>query len=294
MAWTDHHTITAIRRRSRVMDVVVETLAGFSAHKTGRNGAVLTYYGFLTLFPLFLAATTILGFVLDNRPDLYDDLVGSAVAQIPFIGEQISSRSIDGSWWALIIGLVAALWGSTKAFVGLQVAYDDVWETPQEDRSNFVTQRVRALIGLAVIGGSQIATVALAALVSQASLPRLGQILIVLGGLAINVVVLATMYRFLTSAEASWEAVWPGAAFAGALYTAIQLAGTALIDRLTKSDTYGDMSTVLALLSWLSLHALINLIGAEINSALRRLRIGRDAATTLDSPMAAHAPLSDA
>jgi len=294
MAWTDHPKITAIRRRSRALDVIVESLAGFSRHLTGRNSAVLTYYGFLTLFPLFLAATTILGFVLENRPDLQQDLVGSAVSRIPFIGDQIMAGSIGGSWWGLIIGLVAALWGSTKAFVGMQVAYDDAWEIPPADRASFVTQRVRALVGLAVIGGSQIATVALAALVSQAGLPRLGQILVVLGGLAINVIVLATMYRFLTSADPTWEMVWPGAVFAGVLYTAIQLAGTALLDRLTRSDTYGDIGTVLALLSWLSLHALINLFGAEINAALRRLRRDRAASVMPDSPIVAEPPLADA
>ncbi len=294
MAWTDHPKITAIRRDSRALDVIVETLAGFSRHLTGRNSAVLTYYGFLTLFPLFLAATTILGFVLENRPDLQQDLVGSAVSRIPFIGDQIMAGSIGGSWWGLIIGLVAALWGSTKAFVGMQVAYDDAWEIPPADRASFVTQRVRALVGLAVIGGSQIATVALAALVSQAGLPRLGQILVVLGGLAINVIVLATMYRFLTSADPTWEMVWPGAVFAGVLYTAIQLAGTALLDRLTRSDTYGDIGTVLALLSWVSLHALINLFGAEINAALRRLRRDRAASVMPDSPIVAEPPLADA
>lgn len=293
MAWTDHPRITAIRRRNRVLDVFVDALAGFSRHMTGRNSAVLTYYGFLTLFPLFLAATTILGFVLENRPDLRDDLVGSAVSQIPFIGDQIAAGSIGGSWWGLIIGLVAALWGSTKAFVGLHLAYDDVWEIPPDDRASFVTQRLRALVGLAVIGASQIATVALAALVSQAGLPRLSQILIILGGLATNVIVLAAMYRFLTSADPTWEMVWPGAVLAGILYTAIQLAGTALLDRLTKSDTYGDISSVLALLSWLSLHALLNLFGAELNAARCRVRANREAGATPDSPMAAKAPLSE-
>lgn len=159
-----------------------------------------------------------------------------------------------------------------------------------------MTQRVRALVGLAAIGGSQIATVALAAIVSQAGLPRVSQILIVIGGLGINVGVLATMYRFLTSAEPGWGVVWPGAAFAGLLYTAIQLAGTTLLDRLVKSDTYGDLAAVLALLGWLSLHALINLFGAELNAALLRLR--RNASATPDSPMNStrrltEAPLAD-
>ncbi|NNE12441.1 MAG: hypothetical protein HKN41_09385, partial [Ilumatobacter sp.] len=203
MPWTDHPSVTRLRRRSRPVDVLVETLDGFRRHQSGRNGAVLTYYGFLTLFPLFLAASTILGFVLEQRPEWRDDLVDSAVSSVPFIGDQIAGGRITGSWIALVIGLAAALWGSMKAFVGLQLAYDDVWEIVLDDRASFVTQRVRALVGLAVIGVSQIGTVALAAVVAEAGLPRFGQILLVVGGLVINTGVTATMYRFLTSASPS-------------------------------------------------------------------------------------------
>ncbi len=294
MAWTDHPKITAVRQRSRFGDVMVETLAGFSRHLTGRNGAVLTYYGFLTLFPLFLAASTILGFVLESEPEWQVDLVDSAASQIPFIGDDIVGGSIGGSWWGLIIGLLAALWGSTKAFVGLQLAYDDTWEIDLDGRASFVTQRGRALIGLAAIGLSQIANVALAAIVSQAGLPRIGQIAIILGGLAINAAVVGTMYRYLTSAQVTWHDVWPGTVFTATMYTAIQFAGTAAITALQKSaETYGEFVAVISLLSWLSLHAIINLFGAEINAALDRLRGRHEHAVELDSPMI-EAPLTDA
>lgn len=292
MAWTDHPKVAAVRRRSRFVDVVVETLAGFSKHLTGRNGAVLTYYGFLTLFPLFLAASTILGFILESKPEWRADLVDSAAAEIPFIGDKLGGE-ITGSWVALTIGIAAALWGSLKAFIGLQIAYDDTWEIDLEDRASFVTQRTRALVGLAVIGASQIATVALAGIVSEAGLPRLGQVLIVLGGLAINVGVAAAMYRFLTSLEPTWAMVWPGAVFTGVLYTIIQLAGTALLEEINKSEAYGEIGGVLGLLSWLSLHAIINLFGAEINAALHRLQVSDEHADEIDSPMT-EAPLAEA
>ncbi len=291
MPWSDHPKVVAMRRRSGVVDVAVETLDGMRRHQTGRNAAFLTYYGFLTLFPLFLAASTIVGFVLENRPELRDDLVGSAVESVPFIGDEIASGTITGSWWALFIGLGAALWGSMKAFIGLQLAYDDTWEIPVDERAAFVTKRLRALIGLAVIGGAQVGTVALASVVDQAGLPRFGQTLIILGGLVINVVVTLAMYRFLTSFETTWRMVFVGAVFCGALYTALQFAGTALTRRLLQSaETYGNFAGVLALLSWLSLHAIINLFGAEINAGIHRLHL-RDRAT--DSPMLAEQPLAD-
>jgi membrane protein len=272
MAWTTSPKVLEIRRRSRFVDVVVETLDGFRRHLTGRNAAVLTYYGFLTLFPLFLAASTILGFVLESKPEWRDDLLDSAINSVPFIGDQIAAGSIGGSWIALVIGLGGALWGSLKAFVGIQSAYDDTWEIAVDDRASGATQRARALIGLAAIGGSQVGNVTLAAIVDRAGLPLVGRIAIILGGLAINIAVVSVMYRFLTTAQPSWRTIMPGAIFTAVLYTAIQFAGTALTTRLLESaETYGDFAGVLALLTWLSLHALINLFGAELNAALVRL-----------------------
>lgn len=271
MPWTEHERVTAIRRRSHVVDVTVETLDGFRRHLTGRNGAVLTYYGFLTLFPLFLAASTILGFVLESRPEWREELVGSAAEKIPFIGPQLEG-TLTGSWLALTIGLAAALWGSMKLFVGLQSAYDDAWEIDVDDRASFVTQRSRALIGLAVIGGAQIATVALATLVNTADLPRFGQALLLAGGAVINMSVAAAMYRFLTSADTTWAMVWPGAVLTGIGFSAIQALGVELTRRLSQSARYGELGNVLGLLAWLSLHAIINLVGAELNAARERIR----------------------
>jgi membrane protein len=272
MAWTTSEKVMQLRRRSAFVDVVVEMLDGFRRHQTGRNAAVLTYYGFLTLFPLFLAATTVVGLVLESRPEWRDDLIGSAVESVPFIGQELATTgSIGGSWWALVFGLLVALWGSMKAFVGLQTAYDDTWEVPLDDRGNIVRQRLRALIGLAVIGGSQVATVVLGTLVAEAGLPSFGQAAIVAGGFAINLVVLGTMYRFLTSASTTWAMIWPGTVLVAAVYTAIQFAGTRAITAIQKSaDTYGDFAGVLSVLAWLSVHALVNLLGAELNAAIHR------------------------
>ena len=93
MAWTTNPRVMKARRRSVPVDVVVETLDGFRRHLTGRNAAVLAYYGFLTLFPLLMAATTILGFVLDGDPDLQADIVDSALSQIPVLGADLEPGS---------------------------------------------------------------------------------------------------------------------------------------------------------------------------------------------------------
>ena len=80
----------AVRRRFAIVDVAVETLDGFRRHQTGRNAAVLAYWGFLSVFPLLLAATTILGFVLEDNEDLRDDIIDSALSPDP--GRRVDDR----------------------------------------------------------------------------------------------------------------------------------------------------------------------------------------------------------
>ncbi len=272
MVWTANPKVLELRERSAVADVVVGTLDGFRRHLSGRNAAVLAYYGVLTIFPLLMAATTILGFVLEGNPELQQDIVNSAFSQIPVIGDQIESQAgqITGNWWALSLGLAVALWSSMKAFVGAHSAFDDIWEVPVDDRAKGVQTRTRALVGIAVIGSAQIGNVVLAALVGYADLPRLGQIALTLGGLAINVGVVASMYRFLTSRDVSWSMVWPGAIFSGVLYTFLQFVGTNIMSRALANaeSVYGDFAGLIALMTWISLHALIALVGAELNAAI--------------------------
>ncbi len=280
MAWTTNPRVSELRDRSASIDVIVGTLDGFRRHITGRNGAVLAYYGVLTLFPLLMAATTILGFVLEGRPELQQDIVDSALSQIPVVGSKIEAQAgdIGGSWWALVVGLAGALWGSMKAFLGAQTAFDDTWEVPVDDRANGLVQRLRALIGMAVIGIAQVGNVVLAGLVGYAELPQLGRAAITVGGLAINIVVVGAMYRFLTSRSVTWRAVWPGAVFSGVVYTVFQFAGTNIMTRAfdDAEGVYGDFAGLLALMTWISLHALVTLVGAELNAALdeRRTRVG--------------------
>lgn len=272
MPWTEYPRVVAVRRRFMPADVVARVADGFGRHITGRNAAVLAYYGVLTLFPLLMAATTILGFVLEGRPGWQDAIVDSALAQIPVVGDKIEDNAgdIGGNWVALAVGLGGAIWGSLRAFLATQTAFDDIWEVPVNRRANPIVARGRAMIGVAAIGSAQIGNVALASIVGYSGLPRLGQVAITFGGLAANVFVLATMYRFLTQRKPGWVEVWPGAVFGGVVYTVLQFAGTNIMTRAFDSaeSVYGEFAALLALMTWISIHALIALVGAELNAAV--------------------------
>jgi uncharacterized BrkB/YihY/UPF0761 family membrane protein len=231
-------------------------------------------------------ATTILGFVLQDNEDLQQRIVDGALQDIPVLGEQLANdpTSLDGSVWVLIIGLATALWSATKAFVALQGALDDIWEVDLDDRAAMPVVRGRAVLGLVIVGASQIAGIVLSAIVDTADLPVGSRVLLLLGGLALNVVLIAFVYRFLTSAPTTWRMVWPGSIAAGVAFSLLQYFGTGIVRRITDNagDTYGQFALVLGLVTWLGFLAISALMSAELNAAIVRRAPGPTASTQPD------------
>ena len=221
-----------------------------------------------------MVATTIIGFVLQNNQDLQDDIVNSALADIPVLGAELAEdpTAVKGNAFVLLFGLVAALWSGTRAFVGVQSAFDDVWEVPVDDRSSMPVERLRALVGIVIIGTSHLISIGLSALIHTAGLSGIGRIILFIGSTLIHIVVIAAMYRYLTSADPTWRDVWPGAILAGVVYGVLQHYATALVGHITEnaSDTYGQFALVLGLVTWLGLLSITTIMCAELNAAIVR------------------------
>lgn len=278
MAWTTSDKVMELRSKHPAIEVGVDTLDGWRRHISGRNASTLAFFGFLSIFPALLAATTILGFVLEGNEDLQQRIIDGALADIPVLGQQLENdpASLSGNIWALLIGLGGALWSASKAFVAMQGAFDDVWEVEVDHRDAMPKQRGKALLGILFIGGAQVGTIVIATLVASAGLPNIGRILLVLATVAINITMIAAMYRFLTAAEPTWSDVWPGAIVAGIVYTLLQHFGTTIVRSITEnaSDTYGQFALVLGLVTWLGLLSIATIMSAEWNAALVRHREG--------------------
>jgi uncharacterized BrkB/YihY/UPF0761 family membrane protein len=273
--WTTSERVVELRDKSPTVDVLVETLDGWRRHLSGRNASLLSFFFFLTIFPLLLAATTFLGLLLRNNTELQQDIIDGALDDLPVLGSQLEAdpTSLDGNVLVLLFGLLLALWSATKAFVALQGALDDIWEIDVDDRAGMHIQRVRALLGILILGIAQLATMAITMVVNRANLPVAGGWALVVAGVCINIGALLLIYRYLTDATPTWMQLLPGAVAGGIVLTAIQHFGTLIVASITEnaSDTYGQFALVLGLVTWLGLLAISALMAAEFNAARVRL-----------------------
>ncbi len=278
MPWTTSDKVVDLRSRSAPVDIAVETLDGWRRHLSGRNASLLSFWFFLSIFPLLLVATTVLGFILQDNQALQEDIIEGALSDIPVLGAQLQSdpASLNGNIWVLIFGLLGALWSATKAFVGLQGALDDTWEISVDDRPAMPAQRGKAVLGIVIIGGAQVGSMALAAIVRAASLPAVGDLALFASTIVVNICALLLTYRFLTTASPEWSAILPGAIAGGIAFTIIQHFGTLIVTTITDnaSDTYGQFALVLGLVTWLGLLAITMLMCNEMNAAIARHRNG--------------------
>ena len=61
--------------------------------------ALIAFYGFLSLFPLLLLLTSMLGFALQNDPELQRRILDSTLSQFPVIGDQAElEAALDAPW----------------------------------------------------------------------------------------------------------------------------------------------------------------------------------------------------
>lgn len=274
MPWTANDQVMRLRLRFRWLDLLAETMDGWRRHLSGRNASLLAFWGFLSIFPALLAATTILGFVLEDDSELQARLLEGSLGNIPGLSTDLEAGTIQGSGWVLIIGLGTALWSSTRAFAGLQSALDDTWEIDIDERAGLAVQRGKAILGILLIGGAHIGSLVIATVVREAALTLISDLALTAATVVINIGTIAVMYRIMTSATVKWRDVWPGALLAGSAFTVLQHFGTAIVQQITENagDTYGQFALVLGIVTWMSLIAIATLMCAELNAARVRLR----------------------
>src|SRR5918995_1028479 len=116
-------------------------------------GALVTYYGFLSLFPTLLLLATVLGLVLAGNPELQQQLLDSALAEFPVIGPQLARpEGLGGGVTGIVVGGLVALYGALGMGQALQHAMNTVWAVPRHSRPDPFTSRGRSLLLLCTLG----------------------------------------------------------------------------------------------------------------------------------------------
>lgn len=265
--------VDAFQRRHRWASFPIGVVYKFGEDQGPYLAALITYYGFLALFPLLLLLTSILGYLLEGNPDLQGRILDSTLSQFPVIGDELSDpQGLQGNGIALVIGGVIALYGAIGVAQAIQNAMNISWAVPRNQRPNPIRSRLRSLLVIAIGGCAALATTALSAFSSSAGPFDIGldawkTALFVVAAVLVNTALLLLVFQVSTAFPASSSDLMPGAFTAALIWQTLQLFGTAYVGTVVKdaSGTYGVFALVLGLLGWIYVAAIGVVTGAEIN-----------------------------
>lgn len=267
VGWLDR-----LQRRNRAVGVVVAVIYKYLDDQGGYLSALITYYGFVSLFPLLLLLTTGLGFILAGRPDLQHEVLQSTLSQFPVIGDQLHQpQGLSGGTVAVVVGVLGALYGGLGVGQAVQNAMDSVWAVPRNKRPNVLRSRVRSLLLLVVLGSSAVgATVISAAGHAIGSLGIPAKVGLVLIAVVINGLICLVAFRVTTARELTYRQVMPGAVAAAIIWQVLQWFGAGYVAHTVKSAsaTNSVFALVLGLLAFLFLVSSTLVLCAEINVVL--------------------------
>jgi membrane protein len=231
---------------------------------------LLTYYGVVSLFPLLLLASTVLGIVLVGHPNLQHELISSALHQFPGIGSDLATpKQIEGGTGGLVIGIVGSLYGGLGVAQAFQYACNTVWGVPRNSRPNPFRARGRGVLLLGTAGLAMLGTTVLSILGGTGA-GELGGVLKVIclaASVIVNVSVYIFAFRIATARPLTVRDVAPGAIAAAVIWQLLQSFGVIYVTRVVNhaSPTNKVFALVLGLVAFLFLTATVVVLCVEIN-----------------------------
>ena len=270
IAWADR-----MQRKYDVLGFPYAVIKKYGDDEGGRQAALITYYGFLSIFPLLLLGVAILSRVLADRPDLRQRLIAATVPKVLQSTVEHALATLPTSTLPLVVGLIGLLFSGTGVVFSAYQTLNHVAAVRHRFRASFFSRYVRVFVVLAVLMLGALATgtltVVATALPGQPAVQRAAAIL---GSALVVFAVLLLGAKLLLARPAPVRALWPGAVLGAAAVTVVLNAGAPLLARLVAKagPVYGSFATVAGMFALLYLVGQALVYAAEV-AAVRYARL---------------------
>ena len=268
------------RRRRPLVDHLVRMQEHYSQVKAGQQAGAVTYFAFLSFFPILALAFFVVGWVSRVYSDARADLQKALNSVMPgLIGSdqgQATLGQIEQAAGTLgIIGAVVLLYSGLGWLSALRDALVTVFETPAKEQSGFVGGKLRDLVTLVLIGVVLFVAVAVAGLVGgfsnalldwagvDVSLGWLLTALTILVGFAANMLLFFMMFTLLGDPQVPRSALWQGAALGAVAFEVLKQLSGLLLKVTQGSPAFQAFGIALILLVWINYFSRVVLYAAS-------------------------------
>lgn len=266
----------ATKARLRARWPFVDHLARAGGRYRRRQGdlmaAGVTYFGFLSLFPLLLLVASIAGLVLSGNSLLQQELYDAIREAVPgstgdWLVEQVQN-AISSAGVVGIIGLVGFLYAGLRLMDQLRIGMERIWKGRVDD-PEFLRDNLQDVVALVALFAAGLLSLGLTVVVTQATTrvlgflgldddPGFGVLTWCVGialALAGDTVVFLWLLRFVPSVNHPFRLLLPGALFGAVGIEVLKMVGGIYLSLISGSVTASAFGGAVGILVWINLVA---------------------------------------
>jgi membrane protein len=275
--------LATARRRSRLLDHTMDMLAHYGNVQGGVLAGAVTYFGFLSFFPLLVLAFAVIGYVTNWYPDAEDSLVTAIQQVFPGIvtvdgaGNTISMHQVqDAKNVAGVVGFVGVLYSGLGWVSGLRQALQAAFQVLPSRKYNFVKGKGIDLLVLATLGIVMIVSVGISGALkgladnviswlglsgSAVGTPLVWSFGILLG-LAASTLLFFVMFRLLGDPDRDSGALWQGALLGAIGFEGLKLLVVYVLGAVGGSS-FAPLAIAVTLMVWINYFSRLVMYGAS-------------------------------
>lgn len=266
--WAD-----GMQRRHAVLGFPYAVIKKYGDDEGGRHAALLTYYGFLSIFPLLLLVVAIVQMVLQGNAELRQEIIDNIVP--PDLQDTVESAvsRLPSSGIPLAIAIVGLLFSTMGIVFSAYQTLNHLAAVPHRKRHEFFPRYLRIfamlivlVLGIVGIGALGVAVAAIP------DLPGDSRIAAAAGTTLLLFAMLWAATGLLLPHRARLGVVWPAALLGSLAITGLLTFGATVLPRLIAKSgpVYGSFATIVAVFTLLYLVNQVLVYAGEIAIVRRR------------------------
>src|SRR3954452_10943425 len=259
--------VTSIRKHRPFIDHTVRAWSRYQGDGGDRLAAAVTYFGFLSFFPLIALAFSVAGFVVDAYPDAQQKLTEQINAFLPGLADKLDVTTIGNAKVATgVVGLVGLLFAGLGWIDALREAIRAIWHHNVK-AGNFLVKKLVDIGVLAGLGLTLLASVLVTGVSSAAmtwfldlvglednSIARVGlRVVGLVLALLVDFAVFVYLFTRLPRLDTPLRRVFKGALLGAVGLEILKVVGSLLVSRTTNNPVYGAFAVVVGLLICINL-----------------------------------------
>lgn len=283
-----------VRRRWPLLDHLVRMVQHYLGVNGNLQAGAVTYFAFLSFFPVLALAFAVVGWVARFYPGSEDVLIKAIDEVLPgMVGDeegQISLGTIESAAPGIFsVGILAILYSGLGWLSSMRKALLVVFELPDDAAPNFVIGKLRDLLTLTLIGLTLLISVALAGFVrgfSEQILELLGlastlsplvAAISIVVGLAANMLLFYALFRLLARPPTPPRSLWAGALLGALGFELLKLLSTYLMASTKSQPAFQAFGIALILVVWMNYFSRVVFFAASWAHTSPRTREIREA-----------------